>query len=113
MDLEIKTRHEADSVVGHQKRCMALKQRCASVVTPSNAFYSVNHTPFSRGANFACSNFFPALLTSPAPPISLRHSKMFDIVELNVYLDQADRIIRLSRIVFLCEVGIRNVSGLD
>ena len=30
--LEIKTRHEADSVVGHEKPRMALKQRCASVV---------------------------------------------------------------------------------
>ena len=32
LDLDIKTRHEADSVVGHGKRDMAPKQRCASVV---------------------------------------------------------------------------------
>ena len=32
LDLEIKTRHEAGSVVGHEKPGMALKQRCASVV---------------------------------------------------------------------------------
>ena len=32
LDLEIKTRHEADSVLGHEKRGVALKQRCASVV---------------------------------------------------------------------------------
>ena len=30
LDLEIKIRHEADSVVGHEKRDMALKQCCAS-----------------------------------------------------------------------------------
>ena len=29
LDLETKTRHVADSVVGHEKRSMALKQRCA------------------------------------------------------------------------------------
>ena len=32
LDLEIKTRHVADSVVGHEMRGMALKQRCASIV---------------------------------------------------------------------------------
>ena len=32
LDLEIKTRHEADSVVGHENHGMALKQRCSSVV---------------------------------------------------------------------------------
>ena len=32
LDLESKTRHEAESVVGHEKRGMALKQRCAGVV---------------------------------------------------------------------------------
>ena len=31
LDLEIKARHEADSVFGHEKRGMALKQLCASV----------------------------------------------------------------------------------
>ena len=31
-DLEIKTIHRADSVVGHEKHGMALKKRCASVV---------------------------------------------------------------------------------
>ena len=32
LDIEIETRHEPDSVVGHEKRGMALKPRCASVV---------------------------------------------------------------------------------
>ena len=32
LDLEIKTRHEAHSVVGHEKRGKALKHRSASVV---------------------------------------------------------------------------------
>ena len=32
LDLEIKTRHEADCVVHHEKRGTALKQPCASVV---------------------------------------------------------------------------------
>ena len=32
LDLEVKTRHEADSVVGREKRGMALKQRYASAV---------------------------------------------------------------------------------
>ena len=32
LDLEIEARREADSVVGHEKLGMALKQRCASVV---------------------------------------------------------------------------------
>ena len=32
LDLEIKARHEAGSVLGHEMRGMALKQRCAGVV---------------------------------------------------------------------------------
>ena len=32
VDLEIKSRHKTDSFIGHWKRGMALKQRCASAV---------------------------------------------------------------------------------